>query len=305
MRRIIVTGATGFLGSHLIRRLAGSGSEVFAVRRSKQQDLYASLHSDGVTPIYTDGSFESAERTIRELRPDTVFHLASWAGEATTAADSRRIVEANFLVGAQWLEALRLFGQGCVFVNAGTFWQFGPGDPPMPNSLYAAAKQALQAMLPWYRTNSAIRSTTLVLYDLYGPFDRRGKLWQRLLEATPGEVIALSEGNQLIELVYVSDAVRALIQAAQLLHLGAAPESHYAVDSGNRQTLRELVQEFLRCAGKDLPLDWGRLPQTPLTILAPWTGPRVPGWAPEMSLQAGVSETLATMCKVVPSGVTI
>ena len=295
-----MTGATGFLGGHLIGRLAGSGSEVFAVCRSRQQDRYVNLQGDGVKLVYTDGTFESAERTIRELRPDTVFHLASWAGEATTAAGSRRVVETNFVVGVQWLEALRLSGHECVFVNAGSFWQFGPGDPPMPNSLYAAAKQALQAMLPWYMANSAIRSTTLVLYDLYGPFDRRGKLWQRLLDATPGEAIALSEGNQLIELVYVSDAVRAVIQAAQLLHLGKAPESHYAVDSGNRQPLRELVQEFLRCAGKNLHLDWGSLPPTPLTILTPWKGPRLPGWAPETSLQSGVSETLAAICKTVP-----
>jgi nucleoside-diphosphate-sugar epimerase len=304
MRRILITGATGFLGTHLTRRLAGSGSEVFAVRRSEQQDRDINLHGDGVMPVYTDGTFESAERTIRELHPDTVFHLASWAGDATTAADSRRVIEANFVVGVQWLEALRHSGHECVFVNAGSFWQFRPGDPPIPNSLYAAAKQAFQAMLPWYMANSAIRSTTLVLYDLYGPFDWRGKLWQRLLEATPGEVIALSEGNQLIELVYVSDAVRALIHAAQLLHLSTALESHYAVDSGNRQPLRKLVQEFLQCAGKHLRVDWGRLPQTPLTILTPWTGPRLPGWAPETSLQAGVSETLATLCRTVPSGVT-
>src|SRR5215472_13446678 len=149
MRRILVTGATGFVGSHLLYELADSETKLFAVRRSRQPLRYAKLHRDTVTYVYNDGTFDSAYQIVSDVQPDTVFHLAAWCGDANTPTDSERLIEANFVVGAQWLDALRRWGGRCAFVNAGSFWQFGSADKALPNTLYAAAKQTFQSLLAW------------------------------------------------------------------------------------------------------------------------------------------------------------
>ena len=110
-RRALVTGATGFVGSHLVEHLAQAGWEVHGlVRPSGNAERVAGmareLHSH-------DGSTQSMVDIVGNARPDVVFHLASLFVAEHETEDVTPLVESNLLLGAQLAEGMRVHGARC------------------------------------------------------------------------------------------------------------------------------------------------------------------------------------------------
>lgn len=291
MRRVLVTGANGFLGSRLVTRLRDTEVEVFALAHQNRNIIDRILSPSSV--ITYDGTEACVKNLLGELRPDTVFHLATVMG-----SDVDRVLQTNIILGTQILHGLQELGTVCAFINAGSFWQFATGHQHWERELYAAAKRAFQNIITLHRRSNTVRALTLILYETYGPHDTRGKLWQQLVESRAGECLSLTNGYQLIDLVYVDDVVQAFLTAAKLLHEGTELQERYAVDSGARASLREVTERFLRVLGKNVEITWGAI-QHSGAIMTPWTGPRLPDWSPEISLEAGVRRILETVTRKV------
>src|SRR4051812_24601646 len=119
----LLTGATGFVGARLARALVEAGWTVSALVRPTS-NLETTLDSLGQRlQVHThDGTMQSMLRIVRAAKPDTVFHVAAFGGALHDAAELEALVEANILLGAQLLEALRQEGTAS-FVNTGTHWQ--------------------------------------------------------------------------------------------------------------------------------------------------------------------------------------
>ena len=288
--RALLTGATGFIGSHLAARLGKSGWEVHAlVRESKAARVAGRFQEHRY-----DGSTGSVVQAIGAARPDVVFHLASLFIAEHRTDDLTPLVESNVLLGAQLAEGMRVHGRTRL-VNTGTAWQHYGDAEYDPASLYAATKQALVDVLRFFEEAAALRVITLELFESYGPSDPRPKLMSALGRASrAGARVALTDGRQVLELVHVRDIVRAYEIAAERLLEGLV-ERHetYAVRSGAAVTVRELVETFGRVAGKPIAADWGaRSYRAREMLAAPTGGATLPGWKAEISLQEGIRELL-------------
>jgi len=150
--------------------------------------------------------------------------------------------------------------------------------------------------LRYYADAEALSVVTLKLYDTYGPGDRRGKLVSRLAKmARDGSPLAMSPGEQLIDLVHVDDVVNAFLIAATRLHAGKViGMEDYAVSSGRPRTLRNIVALIERCAGAPLKIEWGGCPYRFREVMVPWSnGAPVPGWSPKIGLEEGIKTMLA------------
>ena len=279
MQRVIVSGGNGFVGSSLIARLTAEGVDVHAIVNENHQRLDAILPPDNIHEL-GDGP-GSAVEIVKRVEPDTIFHLAAVYAEPVSSKCILSMIEGNLTLGACLLFA----GSKCpvrpVFVNTGTYWQFDEQAEYSPNTLYAATKQAFQDILFFYRTRFAIDSVSLVLYDTFGEYDTRPKLWRRLTSSAPGAVIDLSEGRQTIHLVHINDTVDAFLRAAELLHARTPLEPIYSVSSSRPHTLRSLVEELNEKGGLGLELRWGTLPYWEGQVMTPWVGSTLPGWAPK------------------------
>jgi nucleoside-diphosphate-sugar epimerase len=286
--RALVTGATGFIGRHLVRHLHDAGWEVAVLLRRESQSTSATAQSF----LYT-GKTAEVMRAIADFQPDTVFHLASLFLAQHTAEQIEPLISSNVLLGTQLLEAMRAAGTHSL-VNAGTAWQNFAGDAYLPVNLYAATKQAFEDVLLYYLETGAMRAVTLKLFDSYGPGDTRRKLLRLLLDSLrSGEPLAMSGGEQVLDLVQVDDICRAFLRAAELAADPSQPANAvYAVSGGQRRTLRAVVQTLEQVAGRSLPIIWGARTYREREVMLPWAGPSVPGWQPCISLESGLRALL-------------
>ena len=289
-KKAIITGASGFVGSHLAGSLVGRGWTVHVILRTDSNLSLIAGILDRITVHRHDGSMERLEEIVRKVTPDVVFHLASLFLAQHRQEDVEPLVQSNVLFGTQLLEAMVKCGVHRL-VNTGTSWQHYENHDYSPVNLYAATKQAFEDILRYYVEATPLQAISLKLFDTYGPGDPRPKLFTLLRRvAEQGEQLEMSPGEQLVDLVYIDDIVDAFLLAAKRLLVDAIPcHEPYAVSSGAPVKLRELVEIYGRVIGRTLPIRWGGRPYRPREVMVPWdTGSPIPGWRPRIGLEEGI-----------------
>ncbi len=288
-RVAMVTGATGFVGSHLARRLVREGWQVHILSRAGSR-LPDKPEFTQITNHVHDGSTEGMVRCIAEAKPDVVFHLASLFLSQHVTKDVEPLIVSNVLFGNQLLEAMKV-NEVRYLINTGTSWQHYNNEKYNPVCLYAATKQAFEALLQYYVESGSIKVTTLELFDTYGPDDPRPKLLHLLEKiAVSGEALAMSPGEQMLDIVYIDDVIEAFLLAAKRLQSAdSAIEEKYAVSSGKPVTLKDVVASFEEVTGKKLSIQWGGRPYREREVMLPWSlGNKLPGWVAEVSFEEGL-----------------
>ncbi len=284
-RIALVTGATGYLGRHLVARLAAAGWTVHALTRAQPNDVQPASHWHSL-----DGTTERVCEILAAIQPDVVFHLAAEVRHSHDVGDITPMVTAGVLFGTQVLEAMRQAGVTRI-ISAGTYWQHHENRPYNPYCLYAALKQAFADVLSGYTELYGFKAVTLELADVYGPDDPRPKLINQLADALLHDrPIDLSPGGQYVDLVHVHDVCDAFIQASKLLE-GRQPSTHaaFGVSSAAAITLQTLAERLSTLSGHTLHARWGARPYRPRETMQPWRPDNpLPGWSPQIPLETGL-----------------
>ncbi|MCE1236229.1 MAG: NAD(P)-dependent oxidoreductase [Hyphomicrobiales bacterium] len=284
----LVSGATGFIGAHLVRRLLGLGRRMVAVTRGTSD--VAALRAAGVDVLVDPGDAAGLAAAVAEVRPATVFHLAAKFVALHAVGDVDALVASNLGFATRLVEAA--VGAGCRrIVAAGTSWQVAANGEERPNSLYAATKAAFETILTHYAEADGAKVVTLRLYDTYGPGDVRRKLLPLLLSAlSSGERLGLSPGEQRLDLVHVDDVVEAFLVAERRTAAGEAGRvERFAVRSGRAVSVRELVAILETVSGRAMPVTFGERPYRVGEVMAPAPGEILPGWRARIELEDGLS----------------
>ena len=299
-RRILVTGAGGFIGRRFTTRLAEAGHAVHAVLRpGGRGERLPRVESHCVD--LTDA--ESVLGLVREVRPEWVFHLA---GRVT---GDRRLDHAAPLILdnlAQTIHvATAVARQGCErFVITGSMEEPGAGEPATatPCSPYAAGKWAGTAVGRMYHALYEVPTVIARLSMVYGPGQRdTSKLIPLVVTAAlRGESPPLSSGSRAVDWVHVADVVSGLEATAVTPGLEGLTID---LGSGRLVTIREVVERIFQLLGAAGCPRWGALPDRPLErpVVADVEGTRrLTGWAPRVTLEQGLADTIAWY-RAVPS----
>lgn len=284
-RRALVSGATGFIGSRLCGCLAAAGWRVAAlVRPGRSVD-------DADEMLESTAGASGLCRFFRRFRPDAVFHLAACAREQTPG-DVGDVIACNISLGAQILEAMARSGIRNM-INTGSSWQNADPDRAeySPNTLYAASKQAFEAIIEYYAAVRGLRAVTLRLFDTYGEGDGRRKFLNAALAAVDaGEPLGMTPGDQEIDLVHVDDVCQAFLRAFALVSReDAPPHAVYGVSSGERIRLRELAERIGRVTGGKADFRFGARPYRKHEVMfARRHYEPLPGWKPSVGLDEGL-----------------
>lgn len=292
---VLVTGATGFIGSRLVRRLVLEGRSVHIIIRKNSDISTLRDVKDRITVHLHDGTTDKMIHILNETDPNIVFHLASLFLSNHHPRQVTDLVESNIAFAVQLLEAISIKGSPD-FINTGTSWQHYENRDYSPVNLYAATKQAFETILQYYAETVPLKAVTLKIGDTYGPGDHRPKVLNLLLDLLrSGGRLDMSPGEQVLDILHVDDIIEAYIHmAGQLSDLREGSVQTYALSSGEPVSLKNLVALFEKAAGRSLDINWGGRPYRKREIMEPWnTGEPLPGWKPAISLDEGIRDLLA------------
>jgi nucleoside-diphosphate-sugar epimerase len=241
---------------------------------------------------------EAFDAILKESHPDIVFHCASLFLAEHKPDQIPALIASNIGFGTGLVDAMVHHGV-LKLVNAGTSWQHFSVDQYRPVNLYAATKQAFEDILAYYVDAYGLEAITLKLFDTYGPDDPRPKLVPLLQRtALTGDPLEMSQGEQLLDLLHVDDAIEGFcIAADRLLVAKKALGFHetYGLSSKRLVSIRELVGLFSKLGGAPLKVTWGKRPYRKREIMIPWKPPTsLPGWKPGISLEKGIADLLRT-----------
>jgi nucleoside-diphosphate-sugar epimerase len=294
MGNICITGATGFIGSNLLKALrADKALSVTTIVRSKES--YQKIRDLKLNCYLDDGNTDSLVKFFCSGKFEVVIHLASQYIKDHRSKEIDSLVASNLLFGTRLLEAT-VIGRVKYFINTGTFWQHYNNEIYSPVNLYAATKQAFEVIAQYYRETSDLNFVTINLNDTYGPGDSRKKILNLWMLMNESNSIEMSPGNQKMNLLHVDDVVSGFIRLIQLMKSGEFqknPSNEYSLKAKEDITLRELASLYERISGKKLNINWGGASYRAREVMTIWDkGLPVPGWEPKISLDEGLRQLL-------------
>jgi nucleoside-diphosphate-sugar epimerase len=296
MHQVLLTGASSLLGNALARQLSAAGYEVHLLIRQQTDVSKLPKFVPEDRRHVIDGGHATVVEAIHRSNPDCVFHLAGWYLRQPEIGEVDPLIDANLRLGIQLLEGMRTLSRSPVLINFGTYSQYYDFTGPRPLDLYSALKQAFAGLLDFYKDAYGLRYMSLILYDTYGPGDRRLKLVnalkQAVLEGTP---LPLSDPDIVMDIIHIDDAAAAAVHAAESLLSGSTDlDGGVFSVSGERLSIRDLVEVFCEVAGTKIDAQWGTYPLPERRIMEPYLGEILPGWRPKIALRSGLVALLGT-----------
>jgi nucleoside-diphosphate-sugar epimerase len=302
-KRVLVTGATGFIGSHLARRLVGEGAEVHCIT-SRVSSLYPARLADirGDVTLHeaslTDRS--AIELLVRRVRPQLVYHLGAYTHVGKSWDRPDDCVQINLQGTVNLLQALEPLG--CErFVNTGTSEIYGAIDVPFvetscprPASPYAMTKHAAEEYCRLAYESRGWPIVRIRPFNAYGPGQTPDRVIPEIIvRAIRGDELLMTSGRQTREFNYVEDLVDGFVRASlapdvdgELINVGC----------GEEVSMADLATRILRLMGDPITAKLGALPDRPIEIWRMYCdntkARELLDWKPLNSLDEGLARTI-------------
>jgi UDP-glucose 4-epimerase len=260
--RFLVTGAAGFIGSHLCERLLAEDHAVLGIdcftdyyaRSLKEENLQACRRSDHFELVEADLAMDDLGEALDGA--DGVFHLAAQPGVRSSWDVFETYVRHNFLATQRLMEAVRRRPLPLVYASSSSIYgdverlPIREDDLPQPVSPYGVTKLAAEHIVSLYGRAGGIPVASVRYFTVYGPRQRPDMAFTRFLKAVMSgqEVELLGDGEQSRDFTYVADAVDATLRAMDHPTGGV-----YNVGGGTRATIKEvlaILEELTGCRAR-------------------------------------------------------
>lgn len=290
---IFITGATGFIGKNLVNKLIDENINVtINLRQGK-----TSPFGNNVACYYVgEKSIKEDIKFFKTKKFNGIIHLASLYITTHTSEDVNNLIDSNVKFGSYMLECASQ-AQIPWFINTGTFWQHYQDKEYSPVNLYAASKQAFEAIAQYYIDTNKIKFVSLHLSDTYGPNDTRKKIfniWQQI--ALTGEALDMSLGEQKIDISHINDIVSAFTLLSKHLYKNDNRISNgdvFATKAAKRYSLKQLSTIFEKTLNCSLNINWGKRDYREREVMIPWNKCNiVPDWSPKVSIGDGIKSLI-------------
>lgn len=259
---ILVIGATGFVGSNLVRRLMADGHDVHILTRKFSNnwrliDCFSDLHNHTVDLL----NKEELKGLMNKIQPDVIFHLATSGIYGGVQRPDREVIETNLLGTVNLINACNDIDYEC-FVNTGSSSEYGPKKEPMketdlcePVNLYGISKCAATLYGQCIAKTKDKPIIGLRLFSPFGPFDDKSRLMiYAITNALQNKPLMLGNPNAVRDYIYIEDVLEVYLQSIE--KASGLKGEVFNVGSGSQTTVSYIVNKIIEITGSKSEIKW-------------------------------------------------
>ncbi len=303
---VLVTGGNGFIGSHLVERLADEGAAVHVLSRS---DVNIRGMGNVIFHKADIRDYGAVKNVVNEAEPKKIFHLAAMVNLSREMKDLKPVMETKINGTLNLLNALDGIDYDC-FINTGTCEEYGSNHPPFredmtprPISHYSAANASVTSICRMLYETNALPILTLRQFTCYGPGQKPSMLIPYVISsAMTGNDIRLTKGEQKRDFNYVDDAVESFMKAsAEKRAIGEVIN----IGTGESRRITDVVASILSITNSSAKPLFGAIPYRKPEI---WEiradiskAERILGWRPVTGMEDGLKRTVEWYRKSISS----
>ena len=303
-KRVLITGATGFVGANLVRMALKEGSEVYIITR-KESDKWriddvltyiAEYNADFDVDLR---DYNKLKCVISRIKPEIIYHTATFGGRPSQK-DAIRIVQTNIIGTINLIKACKKFGFD-LFVNTGSSSEYGIKEKNMqeedllePVNDYGASKSAATQYCQAIAKNEDLPIVTLRLFSPYGSYEESARLIPSvILSCLRRKRPKISSPNFVRDFVYIQDVLDAYAKLSEIPQLGG---EIFNIGSGKQCTIGDVANKIIELSGYGIELETG-MPQGWPNEPKKWVADiskadDILGWKPRYDLEDGLAETI-------------
>jgi nucleoside-diphosphate-sugar epimerase len=296
--KVLLTGATGFLGSHLLKKMLKTDFQVVILKRSFSDTSRIDDVLDDVNLTVFDSDKIEADTVFKENNFDAIVHVATEYGRNNTSI--YKILETNLILPLKLVE-LGIKYNVKAFINTDSY--FNKENTTYSNLLnYSLSKKSL---LIWLKQLSKhIKVANVVLEHIYGPYDSNTKFVENLIQQVAIHKVnrvSLTHGHQKRDFIYVDDVTDAYITILHHVVNHDIAYNLFEIGTGNSIEVRELACLIKKISNSNTELGFGDIPYRSDEIMdskASISHHTELGWNAKISLEEGIRLILKTYSQI-------
>lgn len=300
LKKILITGSTGFVGACLTHKLIGSSYEVHSIIR-RESNLWRIKNIIGKVNIhYVDlTDVNSLEKLIHNIKPNLIYHLATYGGYPFQD-DLGKIIQTNIMGTVNLVKACSKIGFDC-FINTGSSSEYGLKSKPMeeedilkPINNYGFSKAAATLYCQAVAKRERLPIVTLRLFSPYGYYENRARLIPTVILSCLSEKNPkLSSPKAVRDFIFIEDVIGAYIKAMETSDIGG---EIFNIGYGQQQSAGEVVNKIVELTGNKVRPEWGKV-SNPRFEPKVWQAniskaKSILKWEPSYNLEEGLNKTI-------------
>jgi len=300
--KILITGGTGFIGSHLIPRLLKSDHKIILLKRSSS-DTWRIKDFINKIIIYNIDKLRRFDEIFTENRIGLIIHLSGmYVKYHENNKQIKQMNKVNIIIPSVLLDTAARFGvKG--FINTGTFFEYKQtnkkmteNSPIKPFNYYTATKLAFEQILKYYASQNKIRAVSLKLFSPYGEKDNK-KIIPFIVESFVNEkTLSLSKGEQKLSFTYVKDIVSGYIKTIKFITSSQYKQyENFNIGANKAYTIKQIIGFIRKITGKKNHIKLGTLPyhekEMMFGICDNGKAEKLLKWSPKTDIITGLTRT--------------
>lgn len=293
----MLTGGTGFIGSHLLEELLKQNKKVILLKRSFSNTWRIDKLLENENLILKNIDEEELGDIFSQYDIEGIFHLATYYIRSHRSDEISEMINTNINFPTQLLENA-VNNDVKFFINTGTFSEYDLDSSPISEdsefkafNLYSSTKTAFEDILKYYHGKNGLTCATIKLFTPYGPKDDENKITPYLIiKSIKKEDILVKSPNKKLDFIYVADIVDSYISIMNNISKLEDYES-FTLGTGIGTTLTDLLKIIETYLGKNDNVSYGDLEDNQVWCSNKKIKDKI-GWSPKVTLEEGVKLTI-------------
>jgi nucleoside-diphosphate-sugar epimerase len=261
MSKIIVTGASGFVGANLVKKIMNKNEIHIFTRKESDTWRLNDIKSEINVQTINFENKNKIQSVVNKIKPDYVFHLATYGGYPFQQ-DVKTIVDSNIQNSINLMQSLSEYGRLEKFINIGSSSEYGPKTKPMkeidlasPIFPYGIAKLTQTNFAKYFFIKNGLPSVTLRLFSVYGPLEEPGRLiYDIMTSVLRKNLLKLASKKAKRDFIFIEDVIEAIEKTSKTPNIEGGI---FNVGSGKEYSVEGTVNIVQSKLKKDLKVSWG------------------------------------------------